>query len=323
MRDAAARSSRRRVEKREKLRAACYADGASKLCADWIAYAKAAEATYRSTPDNAALRDEIRFGMYSDAAERTEIQRLINSTPHASPMGPAGEAVFKSLASLALDLTPVVGDIKGFVEAETPFDYTLAAIGALGPAGDAAKALVKVARALLEAGDAVGAAAKVADAQSSIRATVGSKGAWDTALNGRLKPGAVYELSNGHKYITDASGRVEKVEGTLSLSAMDRNGYQQCATGKCGAAKDEGGHLIASSLGGAGDRINIVPQASTLNRGDWRAMENEFRNALKEGKTVTVKIDVVYPVGVGVRPNEFRVIATIDGKQVPYPPFRQ
>ncbi|OUL97935.1 hypothetical protein A8M77_34285 [Variovorax sp. JS1663] len=153
------------------------------------------------------------------------------------------------------------------------------------------------------------------DAQNSIKASVGSKGAWDTALNGQLKPGAVYELSNGHKYVTDASGRVNKVEGTLSLNAMERNGYQQCAVGKCGAPKDEGGHLIAASLGGAGDKINIVPQASTLNRGDWRAMENEFRNALKEGKTVLVKIDLGYPAG-GVRPNEFFVTAVIDGVEV-------
>lgn len=61
-----------------------------------------------------------------------------------------------------------------------------------------------------------------------------------------------------------------------------------------------------------------MPQASTLNRGDWRKMENELRDALKEGKTVTVKIDVSYPTAGGVRPSEFRVTATVDGKVVPY-----
>ena len=82
-------------------------------------------------------------------------------------------------------------------------------------------------------------------------------------------------------------------------------------------------HLIASSLGGAGDGINIVPQASTLNRGDWRAMENEFRAALNKGETVSVKIDVVYPAAGGNRPSEFRVVATIGEKTVVYPPFKQ
>lgn len=65
-------------------------------------------------------------------------------------------------------------------------------------------------------------------------------------------------------------------------------------------------------------RINIVPQAATLNRGDWRAMEDRFRDALKEGKTVTVKIEVGYPAGGGVRPDSFVVIPVIDGvKQTP------
>lgn len=98
------------------------------------------------------------------------------------------------------------------------------------------------------------------------------------------------------------------------MTTTDRNTYQQCVTGKCGDIGDDGGHLIASSLGGAGDRINIVPQASTLNRGDWKAMENELRNALKDGKSVSVKINVGYPAGSGVRPNEFQVFTNIGGK---------
>ncbi len=47
-------------------------------------------------------------------------------------------------------------------------------------------------------------------------------------------------------------------------------------------------------------------------------MENELRNALKEGKEVSVKIDVGYPAAGGVRPSEFKVLAIIDGKTVPY-----
>jgi filamentous hemagglutinin len=121
-------------------------------------------------------------------------------------------------------------------------------------------------------------------------------------------------LDNGHIYITDASGRVRTVEGQLDLVKLDRNTAQQCAAGKCGNAGDEGGHLIASSLGGAGDRINIVPQAQTLNRGDWRAMENSLRKELEAGKSVTVKIDVGYPSDAGVRPDKFFVIATIQGR---------
>jgi filamentous hemagglutinin len=112
------------------------------------------------------------------------------------------------------------------------------------------------------------------------------------------------------------------VTGELDLTTMDRNLYQQCVTGKCGNAGDEGEHLIASSLGGAGDKINIVPQLATLNRGDWKAMENELRDALKAGKDVSVKIDVGYPATGGKRPNNFFVTATIDGKIKEFP-FKQ
>lgn len=157
-----------------------------------------------------------------------------------------------------------------------------------------------------------------ADGLTIERVQVGSKGNWDRTVNGDLKPHTAYELSNGHTYITDASGRVSAVEGKLDLSTMDRNTYQQCKVGHCGNPGDDGGHLIASSLGGAGDKINIVPQASTLNRGDWKAMENSLRDELKAGKSVSVKVEVKYPPGDGVRPSEFRVLATIDGKLVPF-----
>ena len=83
-----------------------------------------------------------------------------------------------------------------------------------------------------------------------------------------------------------------------------------------GCAGDDGGHLIASALDGAGDRVNIVPQASMLNRGDWKAMENELAGYLREGKNVSVKIEVGYPVGDGIRPDIFKVVATVDGKKI-------
>ena len=95
---------------------------------------------------------------------------------------------------------------------------------------------------------------------------------------------------------------------------MDRNEYLQGWAGRSGCVCDDGGHLIASSLGGAGDRVNMVPQASTLNRQDWKAMENFFRSELDAGKTVSLKIDVGYPASGGVRPDSFIVNAMIDGK---------
>jgi filamentous hemagglutinin len=155
---------------------------------------------------------------------------------------------------------------------------------------------------------------KIGDAGQVKQVAVGSKSNWDKAINGKMEPNTAYVLDNKHVYVTDTSGRVTRVEGSLDLAAMDRNGYQQLCAGKSGCAGDDGGHLIASSLGGAGDRINIVPQASTLNRGDWKAMENYFRDELAAGKAVSVKIEVGYPAGGGVRPSGFTVVADIGGK---------
>lgn len=157
-----------------------------------------------------------------------------------------------------------------------------------------------------------------ADVTQVKQINAGSKGNWDKSINGNLEPNTAYVLNNGHAYVTDTTGRVKEVSGTLDLTTMDRNLYQQCTTGKCGNVGDEGGHLIASSLGGAGDKINIVPQAATLNRGDWRDMERYFKQELDAGKAVSVKIDVGYPPGGGVRPSEFKILATIDGKVVPF-----
>ncbi|WP_435637246.1 DNA/RNA non-specific endonuclease [Carnimonas bestiolae] len=146
-----------------------------------------------------------------------------------------------------------------------------------------------------------------------INVNAGSKRNWDRAINGDLEANARYHLSNGHEYITDNTGRVTTVEGKLSLTTMDRNTYQQCTMGKCGNPGDDGGHLIASSLGGAGDRINIVLQSRTLNRQDWKRMENSLRSDINAGKDVSVKIDVGYPNGGGIRPGSFRVTAIVDG----------
>ncbi|WNO04234.1 DUF637 domain-containing protein [Rhodoferax mekongensis] len=158
-----------------------------------------------------------------------------------------------------------------------------------------------------------------ADVDKAVVIPAGSKGNWSPQANGRLDAKTAYIMDNGHSYITDASGRVKGVEADLTGIKSDRNGYQQACVGKCGNPGDEGGHLIAASLGGAGDRINIVPQASTLNRGEWKAMEAMLKNEIDAGKKVSVKIDVGYPSGNGARPNVFLVTATINGKIERFP----
>ncbi len=141
-----------------------------------------------------------------------------------------------------------------------------------------------------------------------------SKGDWDKRINGNLEPNAVYKLDNGHTYVTDESGRVMNVGGNLGGVKLDRNTYQQRCVGQseCSTGYD-GGHLIASHLGGAGDKINLVPMATDLNRIDYRAMERELGAALDAGKSVNIKIDVLYPNATTSTPNVIQVTAWVDG----------
>ncbi len=76
--------------------------------------------------------------------------------------------------------------------------------------------------------------------------------------------------------------------------------------------------MVATQLGGPGERINLVPQNINLNRGRWRVMENRWAKAAAEGKTVEVEIDIIYE-GNSKRPSKFIVYETIDGVENPVP----
>ena len=69
---------------------------------------------------------------------------------------------------------------------------------------------------------------------------------------------------------------------------------------------DDGVHLIGSIFKGSGDIDNLVPMDATLNRGDWKAMENTWSKALDRGKTIEVKIEPFYS-GNSMRPISFDI----------------
>ena len=57
---------------------------------------------------------------------------------------------------------------------------------------------------------------------------------------------------------------------------------------------DDGGHIIARILSGSEGEENLVPMRRTINRGDYKRMENEIAKALQEGKGVSVHIKIEY-----------------------------
>lgn len=82
-------------------------------------------------------------------------------------------------------------------------------------------------------------------------------------------------------------------------------------SGRIGGAGYDGGHLIGTLFGGAGERINLVPQLASVNRGEFRAMEKEWADALLAGKSVRVEVSPVY--GQGSVPTKIGVVYWMDG----------
>jgi hypothetical protein len=110
---------------------------------------------------------------------------------------------------------------------------------------------------------------------------------------------------------------VIRADGVLDVNKADRNTWQQAAAGHAGGDGYDGGHLIASLFGGAGERINLVPQLAKVNRGEFRAMEGEWAKAVLGGSEVKVSVRPVYPEGGGV-PDRIVVDSWIDGiRQLP------
>lgn len=135
-------------------------------------------------------------------------------------------------------------------------------------------------------------------------------------VNNELVPSNEYEI-NGYKYSTDEFGRIENVSGELRLT--ERPGRMTINEsmddiGK-GDAKDtdDKGHLIGDRFDGSNKLENLVPMDSNLNRGEFKAMENQWAKALEDGKEVTVSITPEYS-GDSFRPDSFVVKYTIDGE---------
>ncbi|MFC0323941.1 DNA/RNA non-specific endonuclease [Gallibacterium melopsittaci] len=134
-----------------------------------------------------------------------------------------------------------------------------------------------------------------------------------------VEPNTIYELSNGNKIETDEKGRVILYEFTPVLTEKERTSQDSAKTkevGNQGIDGDEGGHIQAHSLGGDSSYSNLFPQNQNFNRGEYKKLENTLREAVKEGKDVTVTVKLIYddPQQPEKRPSKLEVTYVIDGK---------
>ncbi len=126
-----------------------------------------------------------------------------------------------------------------------------------------------------------------------------------------LEPNMNY-TENGYIFTTNNESQVSRIQGRLQLQTASRNKPLQKKVGESsGVENDEGGHYIATRFNGPTELYNLFPQNMNLNRGQWKAMENKWRNLLEEGYQIDVDIRPVRINDNDVRPFGFDVYYTI------------
>lgn len=81
----------------------------------------------------------------------------------------------------------------------------------------------------------------------------------------------------------------------------------QTTVGKWGVVGDDGGHLVPFQLGGVPWRVNLTPQNSTLNRGDWRNKIEDIPVVCRQYNKTVYQVTPQYPSDATVRPDYYFV----------------
>lgn len=155
-------------------------------------------------------------------------------------------------------------------------------------------------------GDTVEAESKLMSSEASGLQTITPK---DEIHIEELQPDTAYQ-KNDYEFKTDGQARPALVSAKLELEEGIRS-PEQTKIGKMGDPTDDGGHLIATRFNGPPDAFNTVPQDAHLNRGDWKAMENEWAENIEEGRDVKVMVEPVYD-DKSIRPARFDVVYQVD-----------
>ena len=137
-------------------------------------------------------------------------------------------------------------------------------------------------------------------------------------IDGKLLPNCTYEL-NGNIYVTDDKGRIISCDAKPVRTPENPrdNKAQQEAVGEDRKPTDQGGHIVGRDLNGDGGIGNLLAMDAKINQSDYKRMENDIKDALDEGKDVTMHTDVTYK-GDSERPDIITVTITADGEKAVY-----
>lgn len=133
-------------------------------------------------------------------------------------------------------------------------------------------------------------------------------------------PNVQYELG-GVTYKTDSWGRVVNSEFKIGKDYLGKpnlyNAKDITTVGKLkgGLAGDDGGHLLAQQFGGSSTVLNVVPMKSSVNKGEYKKLEEIWRKAADGGKDVKVKVNLKYGTSNSERPDWIEVKYEIDGEK--------
>ena len=136
-------------------------------------------------------------------------------------------------------------------------------------------------------------------------------------INGELVPDNEF-TKDGYTYKIDSQGRPVSAEGKLQLK--DHTGRREIEEKMEEIGKgderpgDNRSHLVGDQFNRPGRLENLVPMAVSLNKGEYKAMENTLAKAVKNGDSVYFKVEPVYQ-GDSHRPSSFRATYTINGEK--------
>ena len=137
----------------------CRANAASAACGKLLVDAQLARESFKpyvgTAEWNAQINDDPRLWQYSLEREMLSVTNAINQTPNTTP---ELKRLVAAIVGTALDFTPA-GDLKGLLEAETPFDYLMSAVGSVPVVGDGIAGTIKQAERLYKEGKIAEAAA--------------------------------------------------------------------------------------------------------------------------------------------------------------------
>jgi len=131
--------------------------------------------------------------------------------------------------------------------------------------------------------------------------------------SGRLKPDVTYRSGEfGYNYETDGLRRITNFNAEeLQITGRDKRlRHNRNTPGKLEG--DHAAHLAGDLFGGSPKLDNLVSQLSDVNLSQYRKIENIWAKAIREGKKVSVNVDIIYE-GDSLRPTRFIIEYMIDG----------